>query len=491
MQKRVVIVGAGPAGLTAAYQLAKASVPVTVLESNPTEVGGLSRTVERDGFRVDIGGHRFYSKSAAIENLWTELLPDDFLVQTRHSRILYRNRFFTYPLKPFEALARLGPLESSRCALSYAKARLLPHQSPETFEQWVTNEFGSRLYEIFFKTYTEKVWGTPCSQISADWAAQRIGELSLSSAIAHAFLPQKNPGFKTLIQNFRYPIHGPGMVWAACAERIRRLGGEVHLGRRMESLRWDGQRWRVETNGPHGRETWDGTDVVSTGALKTLTSALGDGVSSTAQARAEDLRYRDFLIVAVTAKPKHFLRDQWIYVHDERFRVGRVQNFRAWSPEMVPNAASACFGMEYFCHEGDGLWSRTDEQLRHLAQRELIAMGFVRPAELTGGFVVRQKKAYPVYHPGYAKIVADLRTELQSRFPTLHLAGRNGMHKYNNQDHAMMTGWIAAENIVAGKAIRDPWAVNQDAEYLESRGDTDFGTRLTPHPVGGLNWGTP
>jgi protoporphyrinogen oxidase len=486
MSTSVVIVGAGPAGLTAAYQLAKRSVPVTVLEANPLCVGGLSRTVERDGFRVDIGGHRFYSRSRAIEDLWTEWLPEDFLRRKRQSRILYRGKFFSYPLKPVEALAKLGATESTRCALSYTRARLNPHPNPETFEQWVTNEFGARLYEIFFKTYTEKVWGMPCSHISADWAAQRIGGLSLSSLVTNAVLPAGRKSPKTLIESFRYPRQGPGMLWNACADKIRMLGSKIHLGTRLTELKRKDGNWLVETEGLDGKQTFAATHVVSTAPLRSLAAALGDGISDGARAAAEGLTYRDFLIVAITARPDRFLKDQWLYVHDERFRVGRVQNFRAWSPEMVPDHESACFGLEYFCHEGDGLWRMSDDTLLELAKSELVGLGIARPAEITGGFVLRQKKAYPIYDAGYASRVEELRKELADRYPTLSVAGRNGMHRYNNQDHAMTTGWIAAENILAGREVRNPWMVNQDADYLEE----EVEERLVPSLIPTPGWAT-
>lgn len=482
MPTSVVIVGAGPAGLTAAYQLAKRSVPVTVLEASPDSVGGLSRTVERDGYRVDIGGHRFYSKSKKIEALWTELLPDDFLNRKRQSRILYQGRFFSYPLKPLEALLKLGGLESARCAASFAKARLSPHPNPESFEQWVTNAFGERLYQIFFKTYTEKVWGMPCSRISADWAAQRIGALSLASALGNAFSPNGEARPKTLIDSFRYPRQGPGMLWNACAEKIRALGGKIQLGTRLTSLEQTDGSWTVGARGPEGNVSFQASHVISTAPLTALSESLGEGISEDAREAAKGLSYRDFIIVAIPTRPQTFLPDQWIYVHDERFRVGRVQNFRAWSPEMVPDAKSACYGLEYFCREGDGLWNFSDEALIELGQNELVGLGLARREEMTGGFLIRQKKAYPIYDSGYAERVRRFKNELETRYPTLHLAGRNGMHRYNNQDHAMATGWIAADNILDNGRARDPWLVNQDAEYLEEE------TRQVPHEVGQTEW---
>jgi protoporphyrinogen oxidase len=470
----VVVIGAGPAGLTAAYELSKQGARVTVLEADPEYVGGIARTARYKGYHFDIGGHRFFSKSREIEDLWTELLPHDMLVRPRSSRIYYKGRFFTYPLRAVEALRKLGPVESLRCVLSYARARVAPVPDPRSFEDWVSNQFGRRLFEIFFKTYTEKVWGMSCKEISADWAAQRIKGLSLATAALNALRPQRGRRggdvIKTLIDTFRYPRRGPGMMWEACSARIRELGGEVRLGARVVGCRLardDGQ-WTVEyidADGTHHAVHAD--HVISSAPIQDLVRGIEPSMSATARSAAEALRYRDFLTVVLILQDRGAVTDNWVYVHDPGVRVGRVQNFKSWSPEMVPDPAMACYGLEYFCFEGDELWTAADPDLIALGRRELATIGLARDADVVDGCVVRQPKAYPVYDEGYARNVATIRNEIAAAYPGLHLVGRNGMHKYNNQDHAMMTALLCARNIVAGRALYDVWRVNEDAEYHE------------------------
>ena len=476
MSGRVVVIGAGPAGLTAGYLLSRGGAPVTVLEADPERVGGLSRTVSYRGFHFDIGGHRFFSKSQAVEDLWTEILPDDLLVRPRSSRILYRGKLYAYPLKPLEALANLGLRESFLCVASFLRAKVAPVPHPDNFEDWVSNHFGRRLYRIFFKTYTEKVWGMSCREISADWAAQRIRGLSLASALLHALKPRPKPAdrakvIKTLIESFRYPRKGPGMMWDAAAAKTRAAGGAVLLGHRAVGLAHDPSRgvWTVTAERTDGsRAAFEAEHVISSAPIRELLASISPPPGDAAARAAAALRYRDFITVALVLTERHLFDDNWIYIHDPGVRVGRVQNFKSWSPEMVPDPALAGYGLEYFCFEGDGLWTTPDEELIALASRELAQLGLARPGDVRDGFVIRQRKAYPVYDEGYADHVAVVRREIEERYPGLHLAGRNGMHKYNNQDHAMMTAMIAVENILAGRTVRDPWRVNQDAEYLES-----------------------
>ncbi len=470
------MIGAGPAGLTAAYLLAEQGIPVTVIEADPQYVGGISRTVAYKGFLFDIGGHRFFSKSQAVEDLWTELLPDDMLERPRSSRIFYNGQFFSYPLKPLEALRRLGAAESARCVLSYLHSRMFPIPAPRNFEEWVSNQFGKRLFGIFFKTYTEKVWGMDCKDISADWAAQRIQGLSLGKALAHALLPhrpsRRRAVVKTLINSFRYPRRGPGMMWEAAARKTRERGGEILMGQKVVGLDYDAHkaRWTVRSQDGQGvvKETV-AAQVVSSAPLRSLVAGLHPPVSQETLRAAEALRYRDFLVVAVILKDKGCFPDNWIYIHDPAVKVGRVQNFKSWSPDMVPDPALCCYGLEYFCFEGDGLWASSDADLLALAKKELAALGMAAPEDVLDGCVVRQPKAYPVYDADYAANVETIRWELETRFPTLHLMGRNGMHKYNNQDHAMMTAMLTVENILAGTRAYDVWNVNQDAEYHEGQ----------------------
>jgi protoporphyrinogen oxidase len=475
MKTTVAIIGAGPAGLTAAYLLSKNDTDVVVLEADPVYVGGISRTTTYKGFHFDIGGHRFFSKSKAVEDLWTEILPNDMLQRPRSSRIFYGGKFFTYPLKPFEALMKLGIFRSALCVLSWLKARLFPVRNPRNFEDWVTNQFGRRLFNIFFKSYTEKVWGMSCKEISADWAAQRIRGLSLGSAIKNALFPQRQSKdrtkvIKTLINSFRYPRKGPGMMWEACSEKIKARGGKIEMGAKVTSCAYDerASTWSLHYKDRDGNmQALQAEHVISSAPMRELVRGLSPQVSERALDAAEGLRYRDFLTVMLILKERNMFADNWIYIHDPSVRVGRVQNFRSWSPEMVPDQDKACYGLEYFCFEGDGLWESKNEELIELAKRELIQIGLAKEGDVVDGTVVRQKKAYPVYDDDYGRHVAIIRQELEARYPNLHLVGRNGMHKYNNQDHAMMTAMLCVENILADAKLYDLWQVNADAEYHE------------------------
>jgi protoporphyrinogen oxidase len=476
METKVVIIGAGPAGLTAGYLLSKNGVDVVVLEADPVYVGGISRTATYKGFHFDIGGHRFFSKSKAVEDLWTEILPNDMLTRPRSSRIFYGGKFFSYPLRPIEALLKLGVFKSILCVVSWLKARLFPIQNPRNFEEWVSNQFGKRLFNTFFKSYTEKVWGMSCKEISADWAAQRIKGLSLGSAIKNALVPQRYNGdrskvIKTLINSFRYPRRGPGMMWEACAEKMTALGGKLEMDCRVTRCSYDdlSGQWNVEyKNGEGDLQIIEAEHVISSAPMRELVCGLSPAVSERTRRAAESLKYRDFLTVMLILKDREMFDDNWIYIHDPSVKVGRVQNFRSWSPEMVPERNKVCYGLEYFCFEHDGLWASSDKDLIELAKRELVQIGLAKEGDFVDGCVVRQKKAYPVYDDDYARHVATICQELDTRYPNLHLVGRNGMHKYNNQDHAMMTAMLCAENILADAKLYDLWQVNSDAEYHEA-----------------------
>ncbi|AWN41861.1 NAD(P)/FAD-dependent oxidoreductase [Methylobacterium durans] len=473
-----LVIGAGPAGLTAGYLLSKHGRDVLVLERDPHQVGGISRTVSHNGYLFDIGGHRFFSKAKAVVDLWDEILPDDFIERPRLSRIYYKGKYYAYPLKAFEALRNLGLLQSAACVASYLYARARPIREPRSFHEWVRNQFGERLFSIFFKTYTEKVWGMSCDAISADWAAQRIKGLDLGAAIRDALIrslglkPRAKPGepvIKTLIESFRYPRRGPGMMWEAAAAKIAAQGGRVLLDRGVDGLSYDAATgvWTVSVQrGDGSRETYTARHAISSAPVRELVEAIKPRPMSTFQARA--LQYRDFLTVALIARSRADFPDNWIYIHDPSVLVGRVQNFRSWSPEMVPDADHTCLGLEYFCFEGDGLWTSSDADLVALAKREIGKIGLIAPEDVVDACVVRQPKAYPVYDEDYRQNVAMVRLELERDFPTLHLVGRNGMHKYNNQDHAMMTAMLTVENILAGHRRHDIWSVNEDAEYTEA-----------------------
>ncbi len=473
-----IVIGAGPAGLTAGYLLTKNGRKVVVIEADPTYVGGISRTVAYKGFLFDIGGHRFFSRSREVVDLWREILPDDFIERPRLSRIYYGGRFYSYPLKAFEALRNLGLLESVLCVLSYLRSRAFPKKNVRSFHDWVANQFGERLFAIFFKTYTEKVWGMSCDEISADWAAQRIKGLNLVEAVGASLRKSLKQGggavgrdgrpIKTLIEQFDYPRRGPGMMWEAAADRIRERGGVIHMGHRLSRItREGGGTYCVEARTADGAVVrFRAPHVISSAPLSELVQALDQPLAA-AQAAAK-LRYRDFITVALIVDRQDLFDDNWIYIHDPSVRVGRIQNFRSWSPEMVPDPRLACLGLEYFCFEGDGLWESDDEALIALAKRELAQIGLAREAECIDGCVVRQRKAYPVYDADYRKHVETVRAELAGCYPGLHPVGRNGMHKYNNQDHAMMTAMLTVRNILSGETLYDVWQVNEDAEYHEA-----------------------
>ncbi len=472
----VAIIGAGPAGLTAAYLLTKQGYKVTVIEKDPVYVGGISRTVEFNGYRFDIGGHRFFSKSQQVVDLWNEILPDDFIQRPRMSRIYYEGKFYSYPLRAFEALWNLGVWRSTLCMASFAKAKLFPNGNVRSFQDWTVNAFGHKLFSIFFKTYTEKVWGMPCDEMSADWAAQRIKGLSLWGAVTDGLKrslglnrkPNDGMATKTLLESFRYPRLGPGMMWDAARDFVVAGGNRVlmaHSFKRLEEDQATG-RWRLIANGPDGEVVINAAHIVSSAPMRELAARIHPLPSSLPQAM--DLKYRDFLTVALMVKGEDIFPDNWIYIHDSKVQVGRIQNFRSWSPEMVPDPTLACVGLEYFCFEGDGLWASSDADLIALATKEMAQLGLCNPDDVVDGAVVRQEKAYPVYDDDYAANVMAMRNELEARYPTLHMVGRNGMHRYNNQDHAMMTAMLTVKNIVAGARIHDVWQVNEDAEYHEA-----------------------
>jgi protoporphyrinogen oxidase len=456
----VAVLGAGPAGLTAAYRLVQRRVPVVVFEAGE-EVGGLARTVVRDGYRFDLGGHRFFTKSEEIEELWEELLGPELLVRPRLSRIYWRGRFVDYPLRPADVFAKVGPLELARSLASYARARLGRRGEAETYEEWVSARFGRRLFELFFKTYTEKVWGVGTDELRAEWAAQRIADLSLGSAL-RAALPGRRETPKSLIEQFRYPRLGPGQMWEEMARRIEEGGGEIRLGAAVEGLEHEaGRLVAVRAGG----ERFEVSAAISSIPLRTTVGAAEPAPPPEVTHAAAGLRYRDFLTVALPIDGEPPFPDNWVYVHDPRARVGRIQNFRAWSPWMTPDPRRSCLGLEYFCFEGDDLWSSDDEELVALGRREVAALGLVDPERVAGGHVVRVPKAYPVYDAEYAGRVERIRGWLDG-FSNLQQIGRNGLHRYNNSDHSMLTAMRAVENLCDG-AEHDVWAVNADSVYHE------------------------
>jgi protoporphyrinogen oxidase len=468
----VVIIGAGPAGLTAAYELCKAGVGSTVLEKDQV-VGGISRTVNYKGYHFDIGGHRFFTKVKAVDQMWREVLTGGrFLKRNRLSRIYYNKRFFHYPLRAANAVFGLGVWNSFMILVSYLQAQMLPESPEETFEQWVSNRFGKRLYRTFFKTYTEKVWGIPCNEIAADWAAQRIRGLSLLTAVRNALIGSqaKNKGevIKTLVDSFDYPERGPGMMWETVRDLVQARGAEIRLETVVNKIFWSPVAvtgLEVETRGQ--RQSICGTDFISSMPLKELVQKLEPAVPPEVLKAAEKLTYRDFLTIALVIDKSDLFPDNWIYVHDPDVKVGRIQNFKNWSPHMVPDPDKTCLGLEYFCFEGDHLWTMPDRDLIALATRELAQMRLAAESDVIDGSVVRMPKAYPVYDAHYAEALRIVRQFLD-RLRNLYPVGRNGMHKYNNQDHSMVTAMLAVRNILG--AHHDIWQVNVDQEYHEQAG---------------------
>src|SRR4051812_16041145 len=463
-----VIIGAGPAGLTAAYLLVAQGHNVRVFEKD-SQVGGITRTVEYKGFRFDIGGHRFFTKVTAVNELWRAMLGPEFLRRPRLSRIFYDGKFFDYPLKPMNALFGLGLWNALLVLLSYMWVHIRPIRPEVSVEDWVSNRFGRRLYRTFFKTYTEKVWGIPCRTIGAQWAAQRIKGLSLWAAVTSMlfgrFARKNGKQIKTLIEEFEYPRLGPGMMWEKFHEAIEQRGGRVELNTGVRTITHDGGRVTSVEIEHHGRtERVPTSSVLSTMPLRQLINALSPAAPAPVVAAAERLHYRDFITVALIIDAPTLFPDNWIYVHDEKVKLGRVQNFKNWSPDMVPDPNMTCLGLEYFCFEGDGLWTMADQDLIELGRREMALIGLIDPSKVVDGAVVRMPKAYPVYDEGYEEAVETVRAYLET-FTNLEVAGRNGMHKYNNQDHSMVTAMLAVRNLLGGD--HDVLAVNADDEYHE------------------------
>jgi protoporphyrinogen oxidase len=462
---RVVIMGAGPAGLTAGYEAVKRGLEPVVLEQDG-QVGGISRTVGYKGYLFDIGGHRFFTKSPEVRAIWHEILGPQFLTRPRLSRIYYKNRYFYYPLRPMNALRNLGAWEAARVMASYLAAQLRPPGEIVSFEDWVTRKFGRRLFQIFFKTYTEKVWGISCRELRADWAAQRIKSLSLFKAVLDAFGLAKKKTITTLIDEFEYPARGPGQMWARAQELIEREGGRVELRTRVERIRHEGGRATavIASSGGVPRDI-TGNHFISSLPLRDLILSLDPPAPDPVRKAAAGLRYRDFFTVGLIIRKEQIFPDNWIYIHSPEVRVGRIQNFKNWSPEMVPDPSSTSLGLEYFCFETDEIWSRPDAELVAMATRELDILGLAAPDQVAGGTVIRSKKTYPIYDAGYLENIEAIRDYLAT-FSNLQTIGRNGLHRYNNQDHSMLTALRAIGNILGEN--RSVWDVNAEDDYHEA-----------------------
>jgi protoporphyrinogen oxidase len=490
---RIVIIGAGPAGLTAAHELGKSGVTATVLESDDV-VGGISRTVQRDGWRFDIGGHRFFTKVKRVDDFWHEILDeDDFMLRPRSSRIYYQGEFFDYPLRPLNAVRKLGPVEAVRCGLSFLWVRVRPPKDQSTLEGYVVANYGWRLYGHFFKTYSEKVWATPPSQISADWGAQRIKGMTLWSAVwepvrarLRGARQDRSKQVTSLIEQFQYPKYGPGMMWERCREIVEAAGTKVIMETPVTRIRHDGGRATAVVAETEGVTTeYPADHVVSSMPFPLLLKAMDPPVPAEIQAAADDLAFRDFLSVAlVVPAAKVPWTDNWIYIHAPEVKTMRVQNFGSWSPYMVSEGHNV-LGLEYTVEEGDEWWTATDHELIEKGKAELETLGLVDAADVEAGYVVRMPKAYPVYDETYQRNVEVLKSWLAANAPNVHPIGRNGMHRYNNQDHSMYTAMLTVENILAG-ADHDIWAVNVEEEYHEESG----GESTPATSAGGRTGGT-
>jgi protoporphyrinogen oxidase len=459
----ILVLGGGPAGLTAGYLLGQANRSALVFEAED-QVGGIAKTVERDGYRFDLGGHRFFTKSIEVDTLWHEVLGDEFLRRPRMSRIYWNNRYLDYPLRGADVIRKLGPVELTRCMASYARAALRRNKVDDSLEDWVSNRFGRRLFELFFKSYTEKVWGVPTTEIRAEWAAQRIKGLSFFSAARAAFFGNKGNKVKSLISEFNYPRFGPGQMWEAMRGAIEEQGGEVRLSSRVDSMELDGARIAsVVVDG----ETFESPEaVISSLPLREVVEMITPTAPVEVLDAARGLRYRDFLTVALVLDGADPFPDNWIYIHEPRVRVGRIQNFRSWSPWMVPDPDKACVGLEYFCFAGDDLWMMDNDALVALAASELERLRLAPASTVDRGFAIRVPKAYPIYDADYAERVETIRGWLDG-IENLQQVGRNGLHRYNNSDHSMLTAMRAVDNLLTG-AHHDIWAVNAESVYHET-----------------------
>lgn len=465
-----VVIGAGPAGLAAAHALVRAGHPPLVLERHAA-VGGLARTESYRGFHFDLGGHRFFTKVPEIDALWRDVLGADLERRPRLSRIYYDGRFFEYPLRPWNALRGLGPLEAVLVTLSYLRWQIRPHEPEDTFEQWVTNRFGRRLFRTFFESYTEKVWGVSCRELKAEWAAQRIKDLSLWTAV-RSMVAKPRRTITTLIEEFDYPRLGPGMMWRAFRSEIEGRGGRVATEREVVAIERDGACVRaVVTRSADGCERHEGTDFISSMPITDLVACVDPPAPERVRAAAARLAHRAFVTVCLVVDAADLFPDNWIYVHDPAVRVGRIQNFKNWSPAMVPDLGKTSLGLEYFCTEGDELWTMADDDLVALATREVAAIGLARAEQVEDGCVVRVADAYPVYDSTYREHLETVRGWVEG-LVNLQTIGRNGLHRYDNQDHAMLTGLLAARNAVAGER-NDVWSVNTEQEYHEQRVEPD------------------
>ncbi|MCX7921190.1 MAG: NAD(P)/FAD-dependent oxidoreductase [Clostridia bacterium] len=466
---KVVIMGAGPAGLAAGYELQKSGINVHLLEADK-QVGGISKTIKYKDYYFDLGGHRFFTKSEEVNALWNEILGECFKKTPRLSRIYYKNSFFNYPLTAMNALLGVGFIDTFMILASYLSSKLVPYRREETFEEWVSNRFGKKLYKIFFKTYTEKVWGIPCSKIQAEWAAQRIKGLSLKAAICNALFKPKDKKIKTLIDEFDYPVYGPGMMYNEMENKITNYGGSVSLNSRVVKVNRDNYKVKsIEYIDGEGRiQVQDGSSFISSIPVTELVKILNPSPDIEVLEAAECLKYRSIITVDIIINKRELFPDNWIYVHSPEVKLGRIQNFKNWSKNMVPDDSKTTLGLEYFCDENDELWNMPDKELFKLAASEIEKVKICKRMDIEDYTIVRVPKAYPVYMLGYRQSIDTIENYIK-KFDNLQLIGRYGLFKYNNMDHSIMTGLYAAKNIINGSDLYNTWSVNTDEEYHEEK----------------------
>jgi len=461
---RVAVIGAGPAGMTAALQLSRGGAHVTVYEADE-RVGGLARSLELWGQTVDLGPHRFFCTEERVNRLWRDVVGRDYRFVNRLTRIFYEGQFYDYPLRPMNALRNMGIMSAGLCLTSYLKEKAWPSYSQKdngSFESWVVNRFGRRLFEMFFKSYSEKLWGIPCSELDADFAAQRIRKFSLGEAVASALLPRRAARHKTLVDRFAYPLRGTGSVYAKMADLVTANGGEIRLRCPVRSVLRDKLEVRGVELGDGNREACD--HVISTMPLTLLVRSLGDIPAEVAQA-VDSLRFRNTVLVYLHVESDALFDDQWIYVHSPDLLMGRVTNFRNWVPELYGDKRTTILALEYWCYSADALWSESDEQLIDRAKREMRATGLLGGAKVLDGHVVRIPRCYPVYARGYKEHVQKIAVHLRN-YRGLTAIGRYGAFKYNNQDHSILMGILAADNLLENKA-HDLWSINADADSYQ------------------------
>ncbi|OQW37493.1 MAG: hypothetical protein A4E19_12475 [Nitrospira sp. SG-bin1] len=459
-----IIIGAGPAGLTAALEFLKHGVIPLVLEKDHI-VGGIARTESYNGFHFDMGGHRFFSKSDYANTIWHDLLREDLLLRPRLSRIYYKHRFFVYPPQLCNTLKGLGLWESIKVLVSYVRWQVLPYRSVKTFEHWVTNAFGKRLFEVFFKTYTEKVWGISCTELRAEWAAQRIKNLSLAVVLRN-FIHKTGTRFTTLIDHFHYPRRGPGMMWEAAGHKIRLGGGEVRMNADVVCVRRNGNRVNSVVVREGSLETEiNGKHFISSMPLPELIRKLDPSPPPNVLAAAGDLEHRAFLTVCLIVDANNLFPDNWIYIHEPDVRVARIQNYNNWSDAMTVDRTKTSLGLEYFCNQGDDLWRTSDAELIALASGEIEAIGLAPAGKVVDGCVYRIPNAYPVYDSTYAVNLETVKNFCDG-IENLRTVGRNGLHRYNNMDHSMLSAMYATRMLLFGEQ-HNLWSINAEQEYHE------------------------